>query len=196
MAAPTESVKVQIFGHSFVTHLKKYIREADGAFHLNIQGPPLIQYSGFPGATVSSLRDNLDVVSDFNPNIVVLVVGTNDIYKSVNTPVTVSQQIVDLVDTLLFVLGVDKVIVLQTLHRYVSLRYSRYPVDPQWYNPRVDELNLLSANLNNAPHRRSYLWRLKGFWSHTRTMFADDGCHLSQAGYCYILRVCRIDSHI
>ena len=183
MAAPTETPRIQIFGHSFVCHLKRHIRGTDGAFHLNINGPPLIQYTGFPGATVSVLRDNLDVVADFNPHIVILVIGTNDIYDVVNSPNTVAQQIVDLVDTLLFITGVHKVIVLQTLHRQRSVRYTRYPVDPDWYNPRVDELNKsLSEKLNNARHRRSHLWRLKGFWMPSRDMFADDGCHLTHAG--------------
>ena len=188
MAAPTEqdASKIQIVGHSFVSRFKSFVRDdLDGAFHLNLQGPPLIQYSGFPGATVSTIRDNLDVVSDFDPDVVVLIIGTNDIYSASNSPASVAQQISDLVDTLLFILNIPQVVVLQVLHRNTTSRYTRYPVDPEWYNPRVDELNLLlNDKLNKSHHKRCHLWRLKGFWSPESKLshFAEDGCHLSIVG--------------
>ncbi|KAH3846853.1 hypothetical protein DPMN_089159 [Dreissena polymorpha] len=37
---------------------------------------------------------------------------------------------------------------------------------------------------NRTGHGRSYLWRMKGFWSPASKQqnFADDECHLSSAG--------------
>ncbi|WAQ94440.1 hypothetical protein MAR_006911 [Mya arenaria] len=51
---------------------------------------------------------NLCVVRDFSPNVVVLVVVTCDIYDPNVSPTSVSRQITDLVDPLLFVLSVPK----------------------------------------------------------------------------------------
>lgn len=145
----------------------------------------MVQYSGYSGATVSILRQRLEVVYDFNPDIVVLVIGTNDIYRPDISPRSVAHSIVDLVDTLLFVAQVQKVIVLQVLHRLSPSVHTRYPVDVDWFNVRVDELNsLLMENLNKQEHNRSYLWRMKGFWSSAckHQNFSSDGCHLSNAG--------------
>lgn len=185
MAAPS-SQKIQLFGHSFVRRLKRFIVDSKSHnFHLHLDGCPLIQYSGFPGATVRSLRDHLDEVVDFQPNILVLVIGTNDIFNSKESPESVTTHICDLVDTFLFVIGVEKVIVFQTLHRLDSMGQSRYQVDSAWFNERVDNLNmLLTDRLNSTDHRRSYLWKLKGFWSTEckARNFAADGCHLSPTG--------------
>ncbi|KAH3821134.1 hypothetical protein DPMN_122894 [Dreissena polymorpha] len=80
MAAPI-SKKVYIFGHLFVKRLKDFIRH-DLSLHydLGLTGSPMIQNSGFPGATVDRLRHNLEDILDI-PDIVVLVVGKNYIYN-------------------------------------------------------------------------------------------------------------------
>ncbi|KAH3711068.1 hypothetical protein DPMN_070567 [Dreissena polymorpha] len=185
MAAPI-SKKVYIFGHSFVKRLKDFIRQDPSLrYDLGLTGSPMIQYSGFPGATVDCLRNKLQDILDFVPDIVILVVGTNDIYNPNQSPLSVASAIRDFVDTLLFVHGIPRVIVLQTLHRHSPTCHTRYPVDIHWFNNRVDDLNSLLIDwLNSPPHGRAYLWRLKGFWSPEciRTNFADDGCHLSPRG--------------
>lgn len=182
----SSALKVQLFGHSFVKRLRQFIRlNSCHRYDLNIQGNPLVQYSGFSGSTVPDLRKHLDVVTDFSPDIVILIIGTNDLYKQDSTPNSVASSIVDLVDTLLFVIGVRKVIVMQVLHRLQPSRHTNYPVDLVWFNARVDELNyLLFDRLNRTEHKRSYLWRLKGFWSDAckEQNFSEDGCHLSDSG--------------
>ena len=47
---------------------------------------------------MGKLREQLDVVSDFQPDIVFLLVGTNDLYN--DSVATTAQKIVDLTDTL------------------------------------------------------------------------------------------------
>ena len=79
MSAPT---KVQLFGHSFVSRLKQFIREKPSLkYNLGLQGNPPVQFSGYPGATIDKLKEKLAVVSDFSPDILIIVVGTNDIYN-------------------------------------------------------------------------------------------------------------------
>jgi len=100
------AVKAQFFGHSYVRRLKNFIKDADDLdFNLNLREPALIQYSGFSGATVFKLRRELSAISDFEPDFVFLLVGTNDLTKPDISPLQVSSAICDLVDTLLFVKG-------------------------------------------------------------------------------------------
>ncbi|KAH3726545.1 hypothetical protein DPMN_052412 [Dreissena polymorpha] len=184
--AVVKGLKVQLFRHFFGKRLKDYIQnDSSQRRYLNLQGNALVQYFGFPGATVKELTRHLEVVSDFSPNILVLIIGTIDIYNSDVTQESVAQDIENLIDTLLFVIGVGEVIVLQVLHRQVPLSHTRYPVDVDWFNAHVDNLNShLIEMLNRTGHGRSYLWRMKGFWSHASKQqnFADEGCHLPSAG--------------
>ena len=39
----------------------------------------MVHYSGFPGATVVALLRNLECIGDFEPDYVLLLIGTNDI---------------------------------------------------------------------------------------------------------------------
>lgn len=185
MAAPIPK-RILVFGHSFVSRLKDFIRyDSSLRYDLGLAGCPVIQYSGFPGATVDRLHSKLQKILDFNPDIVILVIGTNDLYQPHQSPLSVASAIRDLVDTILYVDGISQVIVLQTLHRHLPTCQTRYPVDPQWFNTRVDEMNrLLIQWLNSSPNGRTYLWRLKGFWSPDCILsnFAEDGCHLSSRG--------------
>lgn len=93
-------LKIQNVGHSFVTKLKDFIRSTDDVnFFLYLSASDyLIQFSGFPGATVDTLRNKLDVVEDFQPDVVFLLVGTNDLYN--NSVDSIAQKIVDMTDTL------------------------------------------------------------------------------------------------
>ena len=96
MAAPS-ALKVQLFGHSFVRHLKDFIRhDTTLRFDLNLQGHPLVQYSWYSGARVDTLHDRLTVISDSKPEIVVLIIGTDDIYDSSCSIISVANKIENL----------------------------------------------------------------------------------------------------
>lgn len=79
------AASIQIFGHSFVKRLKCFLREqVQLRFNLNLSSSPLVQYSGYSGAVVGTLRSNLTDIVDFSPDIVVLLIGTNDLFNSEN----------------------------------------------------------------------------------------------------------------
>lgn len=181
MAAP----KIQILGHSYVTRLKHFIARSEKLqFDFGFQVKHLVQYSGMPGAKVTTLRRNLGAVSDFEPDILFLVIGTNDLYDPANTPESVSASILDLVDTLLFMENVKYVIVCQVFHR-TPTRHTRYPVDLDWFNSRVDRTNILLNNaIDDLPLNKVKFWRCKGFWSieAQSLAFSEDGVHLSGHG--------------
>lgn len=194
MAAPMVScnmtassvLKIQLFGHSYVTRFLDFIRsDATLRTNFNLDGNPLVQYSGFPGARVRTLEQNLEVVEDFHPDILVLIIGTNDLCDTNTTPSAVVHKICDLIRTLLDVIHIPRVIVLPCLHRAWPEVRSRFRIDPVLFNQRADSLNLLlSTHLRTFPQNRVHLWRLKGFWSPKaeRNYLHVDGVHLSRHG--------------
>lgn len=179
------AASIQIFGHSFVKRLKCFLHEqVQLRFNLNLSSSPLVQYSGYSGAVVGTLRSNLTDIVDFSPDIVVLLIGTNDLFNPEVTAVSLTSSILDLVDSLIFLCRVKKVVVCQILHRQPTST-GRYRVDTEWFNNRVDETNhLLSSRIQMLPHDHVIFWRLKGFWSQeaTKQSFSLDGVHLSDVG--------------
>ena len=69
----------------------------------------------------------------------------------------------DLVNFLLELQGPSNVIVCQIIHRLPSTVPTRYPVDVDWFNERVNILKqMLSTNLPYYLPGKAFLWRLKG----------------------------------
>ena len=153
----------------------------------------MVQYSSLPGANVQSLRDSrLTDVKDFEPDIVILQIGTNDLADPKCTHDMLVSAIKDLLDTLLYTYNVRYVAVLQILHRFPSTVPTKYKVDIVSFNEKVDLSNdLLSKELLLIDHCR--FWRHNGFWGEQQSQtIAPDGVHLSnpfgQKRYFYSLR--------
>ena len=175
--------RIQIFGHSYVRRLKDYIKQSDNlTFSLNLQQPTLVQYSGFPGASVDRLQQNLDVIQDFQPNLVILIIGTNDLCSPTTTPEQLAADIAKLANNIICI-GVSRVLVLPILYRQSSQRPSRYHVDIPWFNERVHQVNGKLADAMKHIER-ARMWKIKGFWSDEAqtSAFAADGVHLSDEG--------------
>lgn len=180
------TVKILLYGHSFVSNLRTFIRhESELSFSFNLDPARfLIQFSAFPGARTSTLKSDkcLESVQDFEPDIVILFVGTCDIYNATESPNSVAEQICSLAETLNSRMNVKQVIVMQTVHRILAQIATRYPVNCAWFNTRVDALNLKLRR--QLPSHYAKLWKLKGFWSTASqgTAFSLDGTHLSRLG--------------
>ena len=119
----------------------------------------MVQYSSLPGANVQSLRDSrLTDVKDFEPDIVILQIGTNDLADPKCTHDMLVSAIKDLVDTLLYTYHVRYVAVLQILHRFPSTVPTKYKVDIVSFNEKVDLSNdLLSKELLLIDHCRFWM---------------------------------------
>ncbi|XP_053389057.1 uncharacterized protein LOC128552080 [Mercenaria mercenaria] len=180
------TLKIQLFGHSFVKRLKDFvINQEDFPSNLKLRANPLVQYSGFGAGHVHTLKQNLDVVRDFKPDLVILIIGTNDLSSIDKSPNTVSAAIMDLVDTLLFIEQVRSVIVFPILFRKLNSQHNRHTVDIPWFNDRVYETNaLLESKIKDCPYQRVRYWVPKGFWSDKALaeVISSDGVHLSYRG--------------
>ena len=141
----------------------------------------MIQYSGKPGATVESLKEcQLSVAEDFEPHLVILDIGTNDLALPLFNPEKLASAIAELAHTLLTVYNVRHIVVLQILHRFRSLRPNRRRINIENFNNDVDTCNqLLSEKLSRFS--TCQLWWHKGLWGENqRSMIDADGVHLSK----------------
>jgi len=178
-------IKIQLFGHSYVHRLKRFIASSpDYRYDFGLKQQVMVQYTGFQGATVVKLSKQLEYVQDFEPEIVFLLIGTNDLLSPDVSPERLTTDVISLVEAL-FLNGVHYVIVGQILHR-TKTSETRFPVDLSWFNDRVNTTNhLLSDELSNRFPTRARLWRLKGFWEESAKQSAlgeGDGVHLTDTG--------------
>ncbi|KAH3787387.1 hypothetical protein DPMN_165511 [Dreissena polymorpha] len=142
------------------------------------------QFTGFPGARARSLIGKMEFVANYSPEILVLLVGTNDLYVDVSVE-TFDEHICGIVNEAISNIKVAKVIVCQVLHRCEPTIRTRFPMDLHGFNARVDKLNSsLDITLKSRFHNKASLWRMKGFWSPEakNNNFASDSCHLSADG--------------
>ena len=173
-------------GDSFVEHFKNFLKDNldEYSFSLNLSlRDVMIQYSAKRGSTVDKLqRFQLQDVIDFEPEMVFLQIGSNDLRDPKESPESVAKSIIDLAHRLILNYNVKFVALMQIFHRLHPSRPVRYRVDPSWYNPRVDSTNLNLSAQANPDH--SCLWRHKGFWEQSaqEKVFDSDGTHLTFLG--------------
>ena len=82
--------KILLLGHSFISHFKRFVKNNQTHFTYSLNLDPrevMVQYSSLPGATVTAIRKKrLSDVEDFEPDMVILQIGTNDLADDQCTP--------------------------------------------------------------------------------------------------------------
>ena len=77
-----------------------------------------ILYMRYPGGHLNIIKtEGLQYVQRYNPDIVVLQIGSNDLCKETNEVHDVAKGIIEVAMSLRFKYNVNKVIVCQILHR-------------------------------------------------------------------------------
>lgn len=174
-------------GHSFIARLQSFLqRTRDISNNLNLsEDQCTISYSGYPGGTVAKFRLNqLQLV--VNTDIVVLQIGSNDLCARDKSPISVTNDIIQLCDDLHNIHGVRHIIIMQLLKRHTPRNpaKNRFRLDVEWYASRVSYVNQhLSAAMQTRPH--GTYWKHKGLYSTPQLEAAlmDDGVHLNSVGY-------------
>ena len=130
---------VLALGHSFVWRLDKFITESSlSCVTPNFQLPlsPKVQFYGIGGRTVTKLQKfDLPVVNRFQPTVLILEIGSNDLCIPNCNANDLATSIFHLVQKLHFHYHVDHVIVSQ-----IMPRCSPPAVTPP-YNTRVRQVN-------------------------------------------------------
>ena len=118
--------KALILGHSFVRRLKRDLElgfDSCAAYDFRLRGTASVHLHGVGGRTVQTLQENdLHVVRDLAPDIVILEIGTNDLTHT--PPEIVGSNIDDLVRLLVRDFAVRAVGVCGVIPRGISVPHA------------------------------------------------------------------------
>ena len=180
------TIKVLIQGHSFITRFKQFIRENNEHYSFSLNLSPqefMVQYSGRPGGKVHHLWSD-ENITDFEPEIIILQCGSNDLCDHTVSPMDLRDKLIEYIHHLFNTCNVQRVIVMQILHRLEPEQHVRHRVDIEWFNNRVDTFNhLISDSLGHIP--LAYFAKHRGLCDHHVLYQAmhKDGIHLNSSGY-------------
>ena len=88
----------------------------------------------------------LHMVGSLQPTVVLLEVVSNDLCQLNKSVQEIEDKLIGLLLTLKYYYHVQRVSVLQILHRQWPRRRIRYPVDIPWFYDRLDTLNTFLRN--------------------------------------------------
>lgn len=129
----------------------------------------------------SLIRHDLGILNYVRPNMVVLVIGSNDLAHSQLHPTTIGSGIEELTCRLHFEFGVDFIMVNQVHYRSLQPHTN--------YNSNVDLLNqYLTVVINQHPF--ASFWRNVGL-KDSRPHLLPDGVHLNPVGQYMFYRSVR-----
>jgi hypothetical protein len=139
--------------------------------------------SSYPGAKIDYIKERcLHMVGSLEPRVVLLQVGSNDLCQLNKSVQVIKQKLIGLVLTFKCCYLVQRVAVLQILHRKWPRWRIRYPVDIPWFNDRVDTLNTFLRNYSKEDRVEGVqFWRHSGFWSpeNQELVHTDDEVHFN-----------------
>ena len=143
---------------------------------------------GYPGAKIDYIKERcLHMVGSLQPTVVLLQVDSNDLCQLDKSVQEMEQNLIGLVLALQYCYHVQRVAVLQILHRQWPKRRIRYPVDIPWFNDLVDTLNTFLRNyFKEVRMEVVQTWKPSGFWTpeNQELVYTDDGVHLNEVyGY-------------
>lgn len=173
------SPRIMVLGHSFVWRIAKFLAETplpcvSVNFHLTME--PTVQFHGIGGRTVTKLRQfDLSAVTAFNPNVLILEIGSNDLCNAKTNVADLTVNIFQLVQLFHFRFSVDHIIVSQILPR-------RHPprLFPS-YNARVFKLNRSLSHLCRSVPFATF-WFHRSIFKSKQSVFLLDGVHLNSKG--------------
>ena len=168
-------MKTFIIGSSHVTRLKNFI-EKGNQWNLSEHE---VKVQGVNGGTVSSMFHRLLDVKNFQPTVVFMQIGSNDIGSSSRTVSDVLLSIEILVDVLLS-MGVKCVMIGLLMHREKVL--AKRGLTLVEYNTRVDEMNSGLYALTCTMYPRMILWIHRGLQLPQIPILRSDGVHLNEEG--------------
>jgi len=175
-------------GHSFVRRASQHASTSNQS-NLNL---PLathkvnFQFRG--GAHISDIMHLFRQAGNFNPSIVVIDIGTNDLFNSSSPSHSLAQQLFNTARHMVQQFGVRHVIILEVLPRTTWGRFGA----PQSFVSRVFRFNSMVKSLVSQ-HKLS---TPVSFWSHkgmapNMSKFISDGCHLNTLGMIKYLKSVR-----
>lgn len=173
------SPRIMVLGHSIVWQIAKFLAETSlpcvsANFHLTMA--PTVKFHGIGGWTVTKLwQFDLPAVTGFNPTVLVLEIGSNDLCNAKTNVADLAANIFQPLQLFHFRFFVEHIIVSEILPRRQPPKL--FPP----YNTRVFHLNRILSHLcNNVPF--ATFWFHRSILSSKQTVFPADGIHLNPKG--------------
>jgi hypothetical protein len=163
------ATKDLILGHSFISRFYDFLRfNVSADVNLNLSLNPQSEQvflRGYQWAKIDYIKERcLDMVGSLQPIDVLLQVGLNDVCQLDKSVQEIEHKSIGLVLTLKYCYHVQRMSVLQILHRQWPRRRIRYPVDIPWFHDRVDTLNTFLRNYFKEDRVEGVqFWRHSGF---------------------------------
>lgn len=165
--------RVLILSYSFVHWLHIFIDSSSNpalTLSLGLTEPCNVKWYGIEGRAIAKvLAFDLHVVESFQPHIVILELGTNDLTHL--GPKTVVSSLEHLTQVLHSRYRVQRIVVCQALF------WDKAPK----FNSQVTLLITYSeVILSSLPH--AYFWKHRSLWNSSTGIYSKDGLHLSAFG--------------
>ena len=172
------TANILILGHSFVRRLQTFLTEHHdrrAAHNMNLPHEN-ISFLGIGGRTVSKMLSfDLDKIKAFQPKVIILELGTNDLCVVGQRPESVGSDIEHLVQVLHDHCGAEFIMVCLVIYR------SAIPPHVPDFSHKVDLLNkYLKVVLEPLPYAEAWIHR--GLQSPSIAVLCRDGVHLNAAG--------------
>lgn len=175
-----------VLGHSFVKRLQRELYsgfDARASADFKLNGSASVHLFGTGGRTVPKLRANdLHVVRDLSPDIIILEIGTNDL--SHTPPEVVGSAIEDLVSLLLNEFSVRAIGVCHVIPRGIS-----YPHAMLFLQQATVLNQYVSVVLEQFPN--VFCWSHADFNSPHKDLYLADGVHVNPSGQYLLYRSYR-----
>ena len=178
--------KALILGHSFVRRLRRDLElgfDSRAAYDFRLRGTASVHLHGVGGRTVQTLQeDDLHVVRDLAPDIVILEIGTNDLTHT--PPEIVGSNIDDLVRLLVRDFAVRAVGVCGVIPRGISVLHAL----SFWESASVlnQYVGVVLDDLSNV-----FCWSHAEFNSPRKDLYRRDGVHVNPTGQSLLYRSYR-----
>lgn len=164
--------RVLVLGDSFIRRLREFVLGTPQNFSVNfhLTHCAVIKWHGVGGCTITkTIQYNLHVIESFNPDIVTIQLGSNDLTSE--TALRVGSAIDDFVRLLHDVYNVQVIYVCQTIMRQHQSAFNR-------------KAKLLTKYLKVVlePIPYAHFWGHRGFLRPSDNIYVRDGVHLNLKG--------------
>ena len=180
-----------IIGHSFVRRLESYIGEDDARSNFGLSNSThSVKFSGIGGARIPQLRRRMQIIADEKPNVVIVDIGTNDVYNRRASVHSLVHNLFNIVHMLHTTYGVKQVIIMEMFFRTSHGRFGSR--NPQ-FNVDVLEFNKLCkryVEVHSCRLRNIQFWHHVGLTNNWQ-QYIEDGVHLNRSGLAKYYRSVR-----
>lgn len=185
----SDRIRVLIVGHSFISRLDNAIgRYLPINFNLR---QCVIQCFGVSGGRTDSLRANQGLrrkIVSFQPAILILQIGGNDLCEPLKRPESIACDIVELMESLQACSSVRVGLVCE-----LFVRTRPRAISPQNYEEKRQLVNqMLPTLLQTSSHEHLLFWRHLRLMNSPLNILCEDRVHLSTIGNKKLYRSLRL----